>query len=52
MGLGIVSIASPVTINREIVDDGINSFLASDSDSWEDILLKILNKDYDFPKSG
>ena len=47
MGLGIVSIASAITINEEIVDDGVNSFLASDSNSWEVILTNILENKYD-----
>lgn len=51
MGLGIVSIASSVTINREIVDNNINSFLV-DGDNWGEILEKALNQQENFDQIG
>lgn len=42
MSLGIVSVASPITINQEIIDDGKNSFLANDKDAWFSILSRLL----------
>ena len=34
MALAIPGVASPVGVNRDIVEDGTNGFLASDDDSW------------------
>ncbi|MBN2777433.1 MAG: glycosyltransferase family 4 protein [Bacteroidales bacterium] len=42
MGLGIVSIASAVTINCDIIENGSNSFLAKNQKEWEIILKQIL----------
>lgn len=47
MGLGIVSIASNVTINCEIIEHGKNSFLASTEEDWFLILSEILDNKYD-----
>jgi glycosyltransferase involved in cell wall biosynthesis len=43
MGLGIPGIASAITVNKEIVHDGINGWLVHDIEDWETILLKALN---------
>jgi glycosyltransferase involved in cell wall biosynthesis len=42
MGIGIVSIASNVTINKQIIDDKINSFLANSDEEWYALLEQIL----------
>lgn len=42
MGLGIVSVASAITINKEIVEDGVNSFLCDTEKDWQDRLENIL----------
>lgn len=42
MSLGIPAIASPVGVNSEIVDHGINSFLATDTTEWKDGLRKLV----------
>jgi glycosyltransferase involved in cell wall biosynthesis len=34
MALGIPVVASPVGVNRQIVEEGSNGYLASDEDSW------------------
>lgn len=52
MGLGIVSVASRITINEQIVDDGVNSFLAESTEDWEKILVKILQKKIDLKEMG
>jgi len=52
MGLGIVSVASAVTINREIVDDESNSFLIYNDTAWEKILGKLLDREYNFQSIG
>ena len=51
MGLGVVAIASPITINNEIVDDGINSFLVKNND-WESALLNAISNKNQFEKIG
>src|SRR5690554_6354118 len=52
MGLGIVSVASAVTINKEIVDDKENSFLVHSDEEWEVILKEILANNVDLQKMG
>jgi glycosyltransferase involved in cell wall biosynthesis len=42
MGLGIVSVASGVTINTEIIENKKNGFLVFDSSDWKEVLLKVL----------
>ena len=34
MSLGIPVVASPVGMNREVIKDGINGFLANSDDKW------------------
>lgn len=48
MGLGIVSVASAITINCEIVDNELNSFLAKTDEDWETILKQILENKVNF----
>ncbi len=46
MALGIPSIASPVGVNQEIIQNGSNGFLASSNEDWVDNLsLLIENKE-------
>lgn len=52
MGLGIVSIASSIGINKHIVTNGHDSFLANDSKDWEKIFRKILSKEVDLTTIG
>lgn len=52
MGLGIVSIASDVTINKEIVKHEKNSFLASGPQDWYNTIEKILLNKIDMAKMG
>jgi glycosyltransferase involved in cell wall biosynthesis len=42
MAIGIPGVASPVGVNAEIVDHGRNGFLASNTDDWRDILLRLI----------
>ena len=42
MALGIPSVASPVGMNREVVEDGRNGCLASTSEEWVDRLDRLL----------
>jgi glycosyltransferase involved in cell wall biosynthesis len=46
MGLGIVSVASAITINNEIIENEKNSFLVDsiESNNWENTLEDILQK--------
>jgi glycosyltransferase involved in cell wall biosynthesis len=52
MGLGIISIASAVTINKEIIDDEINGFLVYQDSDWELTLRKIIKRKDEFNKIG
>ena len=52
MGLGVVSIASGITANNDIVDDNENSFLVNDENYWENVIRKCLNRKNDFQKIG
>jgi len=42
MGLGIVSIASAVTTNNEIIDDKVNGFLVYDEKDWLKVIVEVL----------
>lgn len=41
MSMGMASVASPVGVNREIVRNGVNGFLASTQDEWYESLLRL-----------
>jgi glycosyltransferase involved in cell wall biosynthesis len=43
MASGVPVVASPVGVNRNIVVPGVNGFLASDPDEWEDALEQLVN---------
>lgn len=42
MGLGIVSIASGITINKEIIDDRYNGFIVNNDKSWNEVIEEAL----------
>ena len=52
MGLGIVSIASAVTINNEIVEDRQDGFLVHRESDWQDVIEEVLARRAEFPKIG
>lgn len=52
MGLGIVSVASAITINTEIVEDKVNSFLVNNDQEWYLTLNSILNNEWDLNEIG
>ncbi len=43
MALGIPSIASPVGINKEMIKEGINGFLARQESEWQEKLLLLID---------
>ena len=43
MSLGIPTIASPVGMNTEIVDEGINGFLCTTEKEWYDSFYYLLS---------
>jgi glycosyltransferase involved in cell wall biosynthesis len=42
MGLGIPTVCSPVGVNSEIIEDGVNGFLAAGQDEWIEKLTRLL----------
>jgi glycosyltransferase involved in cell wall biosynthesis len=52
MGLGIVSLATAVTVNTEIVEDGVNSFLVAPGGDWEAALRRVIAAEKSFPEIG
>jgi len=52
MGLGIVSIATALTVNREIVDDGVNGFLVEPGEDWEATIRHAIDCEVSFPEIG
>ncbi len=44
MALGIPTVASPVGMNREVIQDGTNGFLPGDSRAWVEVLDSLLSQ--------
>jgi glycosyltransferase involved in cell wall biosynthesis len=42
MALGIPTLMSPVGVNTEIIQDGVNGYLPATEDEWVDILVKLV----------
>lgn len=43
MGCGLPVVASPVGVNKEIVEHGVNGFLAETETEWSNLLLTLIN---------
>lgn len=52
MGCGIVSIATALTVNNEIVDDGINGFLVPPDTDWVPVFEKVFQQKKNFSAIG
>jgi glycosyltransferase involved in cell wall biosynthesis len=44
-GVGVPVVCTPVGVNREIVEDGINGFWAEDEDQWKKKLLRLIREE-------
>ena len=42
MAMGAASVMSPVGVNTEIVEHGVNGFLPSSDDQWFDVLCRLV----------
>lgn len=45
MGVGIPSVCSPVGVNAEIVQDGVNGYLARSEDEWVEKLSRLIENE-------
>lgn len=45
MALGIPAIVSPVGVNKNIVDHGVNGYICENDQEWEEALLKLLRQE-------
>jgi glycosyltransferase involved in cell wall biosynthesis len=52
MGLGIVAVATALTVNTEIVDEGIDGFLVEPGDDWEPTLRRVIAMESSFSEIG
>jgi glycosyltransferase involved in cell wall biosynthesis len=43
--VGVPVVCTPVGVNRDIVEHGVNGFWAQDEDQWEKGLLKLMQED-------
>jgi glycosyltransferase involved in cell wall biosynthesis len=43
MGLGIPCVVSPLGVNRELIEDGVNGFLATTEDEWVERLTRLID---------
>jgi glycosyltransferase involved in cell wall biosynthesis len=44
-GVGLPVVCTPVGVNRDIVQDGVNGFWAENEDQWEERLLKMIREE-------
>ena len=52
MGLGIVSIASAITVNNDIVKNEENGFLVYNGNDWYEVIHKVIKRKSDFASIG
>jgi glycosyltransferase involved in cell wall biosynthesis len=53
MGMGVVSVATNITINGQIIEEDINGFLVkADNSNWEEVLNNVLERVNDFEIIG
>lgn len=52
MGIGVVSIASRVGVNGQIISDGIDGFLVNAEHNWEEVILNVVNQRHRFKEIG
>ena len=44
-GVGIPVVCTPVGVNRDLVEDGVNGYWAENDDQWEDRLLRLIQEE-------
>ncbi len=42
MAVGVPAVCSPVGVNRQLIEDGVNGFLASGRDEWSEKLARLI----------
>lgn len=52
MGLGIVSIATGISANNEIIDDNTNGFIVEQEEDWETVIEKAFGRWNEFNEIG
>ena len=52
MGMGVVSVASAITVNKSIIENGVSGFLVDTDQSWQDVLIKVIESRCRFDEIG
>jgi glycosyltransferase involved in cell wall biosynthesis len=42
MSLGMATVMSPVGVNKQIIEHGVNGYLAANSEEWEDLIRQLI----------
>ena len=50
--VGVPAVCTPIGVNRDIVEDGVNGFWAENEDQWEDRLLEMIQEKGSWKEMG